>query len=175
MYFHQNLRVQLQQRRNRLYKATHQTYQSELKFLIAFIDRTPYLRALIHEMDALHPEIDWPAWRDEHFSRHSVEVPTDDEAALAKVCYGLARECAEQGNELTYAGMVSQEQKYDAMLRDLTELLVDRFINYLHDRIDDANNILVCSGEVQATHGVVPSRRVADPVAERYAPLGTDG
>ena len=142
MYFHQNLRVQLQLRRNRLYKATSQTYQAELKFVLAFIDRTPYLRALVEEMASRHPEIDWPTWKESHFRRHAVELPDEDEAARAKVCLGVIRECAEQGNARDYAFLVSYESNFTAMLRDFTELLIDPFIDYLHDRIDDGNNVL---------------------------------
>lgn len=143
MYFLRDLRVQLRGRRNRLYKARHETYQSELKFFLAFVESTPYLRALVQELNALHPELEWQAWRDAHFSRgFSVVLPDQDEAALAKVCYGFIRECVEQGNTRNYAVAVSHKRTFDEMYRYLTELLVDPFVNYLEDRINEGNNTL---------------------------------
>jgi hypothetical protein len=133
--------VQLQQRRNRLYKANSETYQSQLKYFLAFIDRNPYLRSLIQELQALHPEIDLELWKQEHASRRSLGFP-DEEAALAKLSYGLVRECAEQRTSRQYAFMVSHEHSLTAAHCDLTERLVYPLVNYLHDRVDEGSNLL---------------------------------
>lgn len=95
MYYQQNLRVQLQQRRNRLYKAVEETYQNELKFLIEFIKRTSYLNGIVQTLLVRQPDIDWPKWKAEHFHDPRTFHLPDNESATAKVCYGMIVECAE--------------------------------------------------------------------------------
>jgi hypothetical protein len=106
VYYQQNLRVQLQDRRNRLYKAVSETYQNEVKYLLDFIKKTPYLNGVVQDLIAQEPQIDWPQWKAEHFqSDRTFELP-DDETASAKVSYAMICECAETKEALgTMASM----------------------------------------------------------------------
>lgn len=139
MYYQQNLRVQLQQRRNRLYKVTYQTYQSELKYLFDFLNRSPYIRGILTELECSSP-ITFAMWKEEHFGWHQFEPP-GQEHEWAKVCYELLLDCL-QTSPLGYAHSVSSAKNIDASLRDLTEIFADPFFNYLHDRIDEGSSIL---------------------------------
>jgi hypothetical protein len=139
VYYQQNLRVQLQQRRNRLYKATYQTYQSELNYLFDFLNRSPYIRGMLTELECSSP-ITFAMWKEEHLGWLQFEPP-GQEHEWAKVCYELLLDSLQTGPG-KYAGLVSSEKDYNASLRDLTEIIVDPFINYLHDRIDEGSSIL---------------------------------
>lgn len=142
MIYQQQLRVQLQQRRNRLYKAVMDTYVNELKYLLAFIDATSYLSSIVRELAASFPGIDWPAWREKHFDGRSFALP-DVEQVAAKVCYGLITESAAATDPPWQYGMlVNNEGNLNAALRDFTEVFVDPFVNYLHDRLDEGSNTL---------------------------------
>jgi hypothetical protein len=144
MYYQQNLRVQLQQRRNRLYKAVMDTYQNELKYLLEFIKRSPYLDGLVQALAVQHPDINWPQWKSEHFHpNRTFELP-DSETAAAKVCYGMICECAETKEASWQYGLYAKhgENNVGSLLRSFTEVFVDPFINYLHDKIDRGNNVL---------------------------------
>lgn len=143
MYFTQDLRVQLQQRRNRLYKATYHSYHQELKYLFGFLNRSPYFRAIIAELVAATPDISFESWHQDHFGWQHVEFP-DNETEKAEVCYELLLTCVEgkKVDPLSYAHEVSTERGFDASLRDFTEIFVDPFLNYLHDRIDEGGSVL---------------------------------
>lgn len=142
MYYQQNLMVAVQKRRNRLYKAVNETYQNELKYLFEEINKIPYLRAIVNEMEALNPGIEWSTWKNDHFKSRTYSLP-DNEAATAKICFGFMKDVAENDNALTrYRFAISDEGDTNAMLRDFTEQIVDPFINYLTDRIDEGNNVL---------------------------------
>ena len=45
-------------------------------------------------------------------------------------------------NTLGWGQYFSDASNYDEILRDLTETVVDPFVNFLHDQIDDAGNVL---------------------------------
>lgn len=142
MYFKQNLRVQVQQYRNRLYKAIHATYGTQVKYFLDFIQNTPYLRGLVAEMEAQHPGVQWgDEQRVQLRDRGELELH-DTEGAAAKYSYGILCDCTDSNNARMYAHRVSTETNFNAMLRDFTELMIDPFVNYLHDQIDEGSNVL---------------------------------
>lgn len=143
MFYLRNLRVRLQERRNRLYKAGYRTYKVELRYFLQFLDDNPYTQSLLETLDASAP-LDFEQWVSEQRDFRSVQFP-DTEDGRAKVCLGILRQCAsdESGREsLRWCRAFSSEKQFDAMLRDFSEAVLDPFINFLHDRIDDAGNVL---------------------------------
>ena len=143
MFYLRNLRVRLQERRNRLFKSGFRTYDSELRYLLQFLNENPYSRSLLSTLNA-STSVDFEQWATEQSSVREVQFPQHEEGR-AKVCYGILQRCAndETGHEWSLWGRAfSSETKFDAMLRDLTEAVVDPLINFLHDQIDDAGNVL---------------------------------
>ena len=110
MRFHDNLRQRLHDRRERLSKATESTYATELKQLLAYIETTPYLRALTEELTSGTPDVTWSDWRrrllQQTHKRREIQLP-DDELATAKVAYGLIQECAKEGSIERYIWLVT--------------------------------------------------------------------
>lgn len=143
MYYQQNLRSQLQQRRIRLYKAVDNIYQNELKYLLTFIQATPYLRGLVQELMVQHPEVDSSSWRAAHFGDRRFVLP-DSEGAAAKVCYGLIGEMAEseEADAACRFAWSFTDSSADGAIRYFTEVFVDPFINYLHNKVDEGSNVL---------------------------------
>ncbi len=142
MYYQQNLRVRMQQYRNRLYKSDHASYGSQLKYLRDFIQQTPYLRGLVAEMEAQNPGVQWGDAEREQLRGRGERLIHDTEGAAAKYSYGLLCDCAGNDNARQYAQRVSTERNFNAALRDFTEIMIDPFINYLHDQIDEGSNVL---------------------------------
>ena len=143
MFYLRNLRVHLQERRNRLFKQGFRTYDAELRYLLQFLDDNPYIRSLLSAIDA-NTSVDFEQWAAEQSNMREVQFPQREEGR-AKVCYGILKRCAsdENGHEwLRWGSAVSSETKSDLMLRDLTEAVVDPLVNFLHDQIDDAGNVL---------------------------------
>ena len=143
MFYLQNLRVRLQERRNRLYKTGYRTYPAELFYMLQFLDNNPYTRSLLTVLDK-STSVDFEQWTTEQIRPREVQFP-ESEVGRAKVCYGILKLCAsnEHGRELLrWARAFSSETKFDPILRDFTEGVVDPLINFLHDQIDDGGNVL---------------------------------
>ena len=142
MFYLHNLRVRLQERRNRLYKTGYRTYDGELLYLLQFLDGNQYTRSLLNELE-VSTAVDFEQWVSEQGIRN-VQFP-HSEAGRAKVCYGILKRCASDNNGeewVRWTRAFSSETNFDAKFRDLTEAIVDPFVNFLHDQIDDGGNIL---------------------------------
>ena len=143
MFYLRNLRVRLQERRNRLYKTSYRTYDAELRYLLQFLDDNAYTHSLVTALDA-SPAVDFERWDSDQSSHQAIEFPESEEGR-AKVCLAILKQCArdETGRAwVRWSRVFSSETQYDAMLRDLSEAIVDPFVNFLHDRIDDSGNVL---------------------------------
>ena len=57
------------------------------------------------------------------------------------VCYGIIKRCND-GQWQAWLRKFSSENRYDDQLRDFTEAVLDPLVNFLHDQIDDAGNVL---------------------------------
>ena len=151
VYLH-NLRVRLrkaspaqtaQERRNRLYRSGHQTYDAESRYLLQFLRANPYTHSLLTALD-VSTFVDFEQWVTGQTAVWEVQFPESEEGR-AKVCYGILKRCVndENGQEwIRWGRAFSTETKFDPMLRDFTEGVVDPLINFLHDRIDDGGNVL---------------------------------
>jgi|GEM_PF-539678 len=143
MYYLLNLRVQLQERRNRLFKSGYSTYHAELRYLFQFLHKNPCTRSLLTSLDS-EVTLNVDDWYAECVSaRHAVFPPT--ESGRAKVCSEILKLLDVDNSRnavFRWAGLFTTETKLDPILRDLTEAVVDPLVNYLHDRIDDASNVL---------------------------------
>jgi hypothetical protein len=136
MYYQRNLRIQLQERRNRLYKSVMETYQNELKYLLDFIAGTPYLNGLVKALLVEEPQVEWSKWKEEHFhSNRTFELP-DNETALAKISYAMIYECAAEKNAAWQYGLWAAhgQSGTSSHLHAFTEIFAQPFFNYLHSR-----------------------------------------
>ena len=143
MFFLHNLRVRLQERRNRLYRTDFRTYDAELRYLLQFLDENTYIRSLLATLDA-STSVDFEQWATELSDMREAQFPENEEGR-AKVCYGILRRCVddERGNmTLGWGQYFSSETNFNELLRDFTEAVVDPFVNFLHDQIDDGGSVL---------------------------------
>ena len=143
MFYLRNLRVRLQERRIRLYKTDFRTYDAELRYFLQFLDDNTYIRSLLAMLET-NTSVEFEQWATELSDMREVQFPQSEEGR-AKVCYGILKRCVgddHDDNTLNWAHLFSSERKFDAMLRDLTAAVVDPFVNFLHDQIDDGGNVL---------------------------------
>ena len=143
MLYLQNLRVRLQERRNRLYRAGYLSYDAELQYLLELLAGNPYSRSLLTVLDA-SDSVNFEQWSSDHSTRQRFEFPNSEEGR-AKICYNVLKQCADDEsdqNGIDWGTIFSTERQYDAILRDFTEAIVDPLINFLHDQIDDGGNVL---------------------------------
>lgn len=138
-----DLRVQLQERRNRLYKVRVAEFENELGQLLGFIDGNSYTRALVTQLHATDG-IGFDDWVAEISNARQTQLPKS-ETGRARICYEILLQCLNDPQEraaLDWAQHFSYEDKYVGMLRDLVEAVVDPFVHYLHDRIEEASSVL---------------------------------
>ena len=143
MFYLRNLRDRLQDRRNRLHKAGLSSYGAELRYFLQFLDDNPYTRSLLETLDTGTP-LDFEQWVSEQQNPRKVQFP-ETEDGRAKVCLGILRRCDrdESGREWPrWYRAFSSESEYVAKLRDFSEAVVDPFVNFLRDRIDDSGSVL---------------------------------
>ena len=108
MFYLRDLRVKLQERKNRLYRNGHRTYPAELLYLLQFLDGNPYTRSLLAALDASSP-VDFEQWVTEHSGWQGLEFPESEEGR-AKVCYDIIKKCAYSETGGGVAGMARNVQ-----------------------------------------------------------------
>ena len=145
MLYLRNIRVQLQERRNRLYKCGRQTYGAELDYLLQFLEGNQYIRCLLSELDT-STSVDFEQWSAGIFQEWGLQFP-DTEEGRAKVCHGILKQISRAESSrvwLRWGQKFSSESNLDGMLRDITESVMDPLVNFLHDRIDDGGECSIC-------------------------------
>ena len=137
-----NLRVKLQERRNRLHKTAYQQYETELRLFLEFLEHNPHLNALVVTLE--HSEtVEFEKWKEEA-GRRSMSFPAS-ETGRAKLCYFILKECPadpESNTALNWANRFSTERQFDDMLGDFNETVLDALWHFLDDRIDEAGDVL---------------------------------
>lgn len=138
-----DLRVKLQQRSNRVRMVDWQHYETELQLFLQFLDDNTYLRTLLCTLDASE-EADFQEWKDTANQARQFTFPPS-ESARAKLCLGILKECAydpHSSQATNWATRFSHERTFNDMISDLNEAVLDPFVNYLDDHIDDTGNTL---------------------------------
>ena len=143
MLYLRNLRVALQERRTRLHRTDFQTYDDELRYFLQFLDENIYVRALLLMLQANIP-VDFDLWEKELEETGRVRFP-QREVGRAALCYRILIQCVDdnqRGNALGWGRLFSHRSSYSDWIHDFTEAVVDPFVNFLHDRIEDGGNVL---------------------------------
>ena len=142
LYPHQ-LRVRIQDRKNRLYRSGEAAYLSELRYFLEFLHGNHFTRALLSMIDT-DASVDFSQWFADVDQKRVLYFP-DTEVGRAKICYGFLKEGAGVG---TFRGLMSlgmtitTSMKYEDILRDINDMVVEPLINFIHDQIDDSGNVL---------------------------------
>ena len=142
LYLH-DLRSKLEDRKNRLYQIGFSQYETELRFFLQFLDNNPYLRALLHTIEA-DKSVNFAEWCKTDAKRFQVKFPPS-EAGRAKVCYAILSLCAsdpEEQQSLEWGMRFSNENEASYILNALSDEVLQPFVNFLHDRIEEAGNVL---------------------------------
>lgn len=142
-YFLHDLRVQLQEKRNRLYKADRHSYSYELIALNNFFE-TPTIQNIVNVLEAA-TDTSFEEWKKTSIGWQNISFPRS-EKERAKLCYLLSKECALSDDPATtalnYAHNISSAKAYDDILAKFTEMFVDPIVNYIHDNLDNGGSLL---------------------------------
>ena len=142
LYPHQ-LRVRIQDRKNRLYRSDGEAYLSELRYFLEFLHGNHFTRALLAMIDS-DASVDFGQWVADVEQKRILYFP-DTEVGRAKICYGFLKEGAGAGSFrglLSLGRIFNRSMKFEDILRDINDKVVEPFINFIHDQIDDSGNVL---------------------------------
>ena len=89
MLYLRNLRVHLQERKNRLYESDYRTYDDELRRFLKYLNDNRYTRCLLDVLDA-NSDVDFEEWVTDESNLEHLRFPVSEEAR-AKVCYGVMK------------------------------------------------------------------------------------
>ena len=103
LYPHQ-LRVRIQDRKNRLYRSDGEAYLSELRYFLEFLHGNHFTRALLAMIDS-DASVDFGQWVADVEQKRILYFP-DTEVGRAKICYGFLKEGAGAGS---FRGLLSLE------------------------------------------------------------------
>ena len=143
MLYLRNLRVHLQERKNRLYESDYRTYDDELRRFLKYLNDNRYTRCLLDVLDA-NSDVDFEEWVTDESNLEHLRFPVSEEAR-AKVCYGVMKQSAEAKHGYGAAdrgSSFSSAPQVDASLREFTDVLVGPLVNFLQDQIDEQGNVL---------------------------------
>lgn len=142
MYYHRNIAEQLRIKFSRLKGAGQDTFSTETKYLLDYIEKTSILRGIVQELESLDPEINWQDWVKTHFVDRDFRFP-DTETAAAKVCYGIVQDCATGRHAaMRYAFIVTSERNINLSLHEVTRVLFAPFIQYLLDQLSNSSSVI---------------------------------
>ena len=143
MFYLQDLRVRLQERRNRLLKTNFMTFDTELRYFLQFLDENTFTRSMLVTLET-KSLVDYEQWASELSGKREVQFPENEEGR-AMVCYCILKRCVDEEHSdkaWDWGLKFGSETKFDAMLRAFSDAVVDPFVNFLYDQIDDGGNVL---------------------------------
>ena len=141
MKYRQDLKVGLQERYRRLYKTHHGAFRREVAYFRDFVGRTPALNSLVEVACRKAGDLDADQWVKENFQRFQHDWPPSEEGRV-KVVWRLLNRWAEGEDPTDIAHNLSSESNFNAMLRIMTEQLVEPFVEYLQEHLGTEGEIL---------------------------------
>ncbi|MEU3251075.1 hypothetical protein [Streptomyces sp. NPDC006997] len=141
MRYERDLQVKLQEKYRRIFKADASSFRHEVAYLRDFIQRSPALKAIADRIAGDLPEVDADDWINSKFSFHEYSWP-DTESGRVKVAWRLINRWAEGEDPMTQSDAFSYETNFNAILRDLTEKVIEPFVEYLQGQIGSASEVL---------------------------------
>jgi hypothetical protein len=140
--YERDLQVRIRERYRRLFKTDHDVYRREAQYFRTFILDVPALRAIVESIGRSEPELDPDQWIAEKFEWQSYDFP-ETELGRAKVVWRLLERFADGSSDaFQTAHSFSYEQNINASVREMTEKLVEPFIEFLEERLGSESEVL---------------------------------
>jgi hypothetical protein len=145
MYYTHNLRSQLQEWRNRVYKANQSTIQTEFQFFWNKMHSQPIVLGILQEALAQHRLS--PEKRSSTFAEmrgdgnwFEFQTPTHQTGIL----YQMHLEAIEQNqiSSLVFDFYTSNHDTFDSCRDTFVEMMIQPIINYINDLLDEGNSNL---------------------------------
>ena len=142
MLYLRNLGNQLKERKDRLYGAGATSYDSELKYLLQFLDGNLFFSSLLTELEA-NASVDFYQWNKQLDAIRELQFPETEEGR-AKLCYGCIRQWASDGGTRIRQRWFSLlgSNSISSVSREFTRTIVEPFVNFLLDKTVEGGSVL---------------------------------
>jgi hypothetical protein len=143
MYYGHNLRSNLQEWRNRLYKSNYENINNNYRFFIGKLKTTPVIQSI------LQSGIDNYSYSEEQINEYheavfdDKEIAFKDEEHAAVVIYHL-HQVYEQNNfnAQNLCFQLGGGNRFEENLNRFLDNFIEPIVNYVHDKLDEANFVL---------------------------------
>lgn len=141
-YANHNLRTNLQEWKNRLYRSTYDQFGFQLKFILNNFDNNLQIRALINDsiMDYIFSQEDF----DQKINSHrSQELIFENETHQAAYCYQFIKYFIQKiGNYNLHNIMFFKGRDFDDTKSRIIEEYISPILYYLHDKLEKLNSTI---------------------------------
>jgi hypothetical protein len=142
MKYERDLQVRLRERYRRLYKTDYDQYGREASYFRVFVLKVPALRSIVESISRSEPDLDADEWIQEKFADQSYQFP-DTEEGRAKVIWRVIEHLADGTFQAMHvARSFSNDRNVNALVREMTEKLIEPFIEYIEERLGSESEVL---------------------------------
>jgi hypothetical protein len=141
MYYTHNLRTNLEEWTNRVYRSTYQNFENNYNFLFSKFEQVPLLKSLLTEVTAKHPldSNTLNTFYKEVF-QNSENLYYQSEADAASTCFQFLTFLKNRKHTgHTILMQLGSGGQHSELLETFMENYIKPITHYLHDRIDDAS------------------------------------
>lgn len=143
MYYNHNLRTNLQDWKNRLYRGTYKDFGNQLKYFFQFLENEKVIKGIIDESCLKYPLSDTQLKDFDDKIDHGMRIEHDNQENHAAFSYLFLKYLI---NIHTFKQMQHLSTFRAKDFEGMKSMLIDEYISpivyYLHDRLDKSNSIL---------------------------------
>jgi hypothetical protein len=145
MYYIHNLRSNLQEWKNRLYRANHDQFGIQLNFFLNKLSSTQLLVSILSEYEAKYSPIDdeLKAILEDEDNFGGKEMNFENDYHQAFFCYKIFNYLRDNNNinYILHNSFFARRDNEETR-SNIIECYIAPIVNYLHDRLDESNSII---------------------------------
>jgi len=142
-YSNHNLRTDLQEWKNRLYRAPYAQFGNQLKYLLNNLDNNHQINGILKEVIIKHKYTDEELNKILEQRRRGIDIEFQSEAHQTAFSYQFLKfVIKEAGNHNIHNLIFFQKRDFEGTKASIVEDFISPIIYYLHDRLDKSNSII---------------------------------
>jgi len=142
-YSNHNLRTDLQEWKNRLYRAPYAQFGNQLKYLLKNFDNNRQINGILKEIIIKHKYTDEELSKILEQRRRGADIEFSSETHQTAFCYQFLKfVIKEAGNYNIHNLILFQRRDFEDTKASIIEDFISPIIYYLHDKLDKSNSII---------------------------------
>ena len=142
-YSNHILRTNLQEWKNRLYRATYAQFGNQLKFLIKNIENNPQTNGLLNEANQKYEYSQGDLSQIVEQQRRGADIEFESEIHQAAFCHQFLKYMiGVSGNYNLHNLIFFSGRDFDGTKTKIVEDYISPILNYLHDKLDKSNSTI---------------------------------